>query len=190
MSLSTSRTLTGLASTVLAALLASTLPPQAHAQDGDPQLVQPAAVIADAALPPAQREAGLLAARRYATFWNTGDERFARAALASDFTDRTLPPGRAQGVPGPLAASRFVRTAIPDLRADAQQMIVAADRVTVHYRFHGHFTGQWAGTQGRGQAVDFIATDIYRIADGRIADNWHIEDNLTLMRQLGLAAAH
>lgn len=187
MSLSTSRTLTGLAAAVL---LASTLPAQAQAQEGDAQLVQAAEVIADASLPPAQREAGLLAARRYATFWNTGDERYARAALAFDFTDRTLPPGRAQGVPGPLAASRFVRTAIPDLRADAQQMIVAGDRVTVHYRFHGHFTGQWAGTQGRGQAVDFIATDIYRIANGRIADNWHIEDNLALMRQLGLAAAH
>jgi predicted ester cyclase len=58
----------------------------------------------------------------------------------------------------------------------------------VHYRFHGHFTGQWAGKQGQGQAVDFIATDIYRIADGKIADNWHIEDNLTLMQQLGLVA--
>jgi predicted ester cyclase len=40
--------------------------------------------------------------------------------------------------------------------------------------------------QGQGQQVDFIATDIYRIVDGRIADNWHIEDNLALLRQLGL----
>jgi predicted ester cyclase len=189
----TSRPLTGFASTVLlVTLLAPTLPAQAQAQDAaaDAQLVQAAHVIADASLPPALRDAELLAARRYATFWNTGEERYARAALAADFTDRTLPPGRAQGVTGPLAASRFVRTAIPDLRADAQQMIVAGDRVTVHYRFHGHFTGQWAGTQGRSQAIDFIATDIYRIADGRIADNWHIEDNLTLMQQLGLVAAH
>jgi len=33
-----------------------------------------------------------------------------------------------------------------------------------------------------------VATDIYRIANGRIADNWHIEDNLTLMQQLDLVA--
>jgi predicted ester cyclase len=151
-------------------------------------LVSAREIIADPALPPAQRDAEVLAARRYATFWHTGDERFARAALAPDFTDRTLPPGRAQGVPGPLAASTFVRTAIPDLQADLRQLIVAGDRVTVHYRFHGHFTGRWADKQGQGQAVDFIATDIYRIADGKIADNWHIEDNLTLMQQLGLVA--
>jgi predicted ester cyclase len=151
-------------------------------------LVRANDTIADPSLAPAQREAELLAARRYATFWHTGDARYARAALAPAFTDRTLPPGRAQGVPGPLAASAFVRTAIPDLQADLQQLIVAGDRVTAHYRFHGHFTGRWADTQGQGQAVDFIATDIYRIADGKIADNWHIEDNLALMQQLGLVA--
>jgi predicted ester cyclase len=165
-----------------AAMLAS---PPAFA---DEDLVRAHDVVIDASLPPAQRESEMLAARRYATFWHTGDARFARAALSPDFTDRTLPPGRVQGVAGPLAASTFVRTAIPDLLADLRQMIVAGDRVTVHYRFHGHFTGRWAGTQGQGQAVDFIATDIYRIVDGKIADNWHIEDNLALMRQLGLAA--
>jgi hypothetical protein len=25
-----------------------------------------------------------------------------------------------------------------------------------------------------------------RVQDGRITDNWHIEDNLTLMQQLGI----
>jgi predicted ester cyclase len=164
--------------------------PAAAAGPGEPgelTLVRPRAVIADPSVPPAKLQAQLLAARRYATFWNTGEDRYARAALASDFIDRTLPPGRAQGVQGPLDASAFVRKAIPDLRADAEQMIVAGDRVVVHLRFHGHFSGQWAGKQGRGQAVDFIATDIYRIAGGRIADNWHLEDNLSLMQQLGLA---
>ena len=34
--------------------------------------------------------------------------------------------------------------------------------------------------------MDFIATDIYRVAGGRIAENWHIEDNLTLLTQLGV----
>jgi hypothetical protein len=42
------------------------------------------------------------AARTYAAFWNTGDPAFAQAALAADFVDRTLPPGRPQGRAGPL----------------------------------------------------------------------------------------
>jgi len=152
----------------------------------DEQLVRPQVTVVDPTLSAAQAEASVLAARRYGSFWNNGDEAFARAALAPNFTDRTLPPGRAQGLEGPLAASKFVRAAIPDLHADIEQMIVTGDRVVVHLRFQGHFTGSFKGAQGKGQTINFIATDIYRIADGRIADNWHIEDNLTFLQQLGV----
>lgn len=98
----------------------------------------------------------------------------------------TLPPGRAQGVEGPLKASRAFRAAVPDLRCEVLQMIVAGDRVTAALRFTGHFTGTLGERQGQGQAIDFIAMDIYRIADGRIAEDWHLEDNLAFMRQAGL----
>jgi hypothetical protein len=33
----------------------------------------------------------------------------------------------------------------------------------------------------------FIATDIVKIENGRITDNWHIEDNLTLLQTMGVA---
>jgi len=151
-------------------------------------LVQPQQLTVDHSLPKAQRDAQILAARRYDTFWSTGDEALARAALAPGFTDRTLPPGRAQGIEGPLAASKFVRAAVPDLSADIEQMVVSGDRVVVHLRFHGHFTGEFKGVKGQGQTVDFIATDIYRVANGQIAENWHLEDNLTFLQQLGVVA--
>jgi hypothetical protein len=37
-----------------------------------------------------------------------------------------------------------------------------------------------------GQAIDFQAFDLYHVVDGRIAENWHLEDNLTLLQQMGL----
>lgn len=172
----------------LTILLLAALPLAGAHANPDPQLVHPRQQIVDPSLPAAQAEASVLAARRYASFWNSGDEALARAALAPGFTDRTLPPGRAQGLPGPLSASAFVRAAVPDMRADIEQLIVSGDRAIVHLRFRGHFTGSFKGVQGKGQAVDFIATDIYRIMDGRITDNWHIEDNLAFLRQLGVIA--
>ena len=39
-----------------------------------------------------QIEASILAARRYAAFWNTGNIAYAAAALAPAFIDQTLPP--------------------------------------------------------------------------------------------------
>jgi predicted ester cyclase len=149
-------------------------------------LLEPHDLIVDRSLPTKQADAQIVAARRYDTFWNTGDEALASSALAPNFVDKTLPTGRPQGVAGPLAASKLIRFAIPDIRCEIEQMIVAGDRVVAHLRFRGHFTGLFEQIQGQGQTINFIATDIYRVADGRIAENWHIEDNLTLQQELGL----
>jgi predicted ester cyclase len=130
----------------------------------------------------------VLAARRYAAFWDTGDESYAHAALSADFRDRTLPVGRPQGPTGPLAASNAFRTAVPDLRAEIDEMVVAGDRVSVHLHFHGHFSGQFGTVQGQGQPIDFQAFDLYRVEGGRIVENWHLEDNLSLMQQFGVIA--
>jgi predicted ester cyclase len=65
-------------------------------------------------------------------------------------------------------------------------MIVAGDRVVTHLRFRGHFTPRFGQIRGQGQTINFIATDIYRFVNGRIAENWHIEDNLTLQQEPGL----
>ena len=152
----------------------------------DTALIEAHNLIVDRSLSRAQVNSQVVAARRYDTFWNTGDEALARAALAPNFIDSTLPAGRPQGLAGPLAASKTVRRAIPDLSCEIEQIIVAGDRVVAHLHFHGHFTGHFGKTQGDGQKVNFIATDIYRIVDGHITENWHIEDNLTLRQQLGL----
>ncbi|MTV40493.1 ester cyclase [Duganella radicis] len=126
------------------------------------------------------------AARTYAAFWNTGDPALAQKALAPNFIDRTLPAGREQGPNGPLQASKAFRAAVPDLRAEATHIVPNGDHVTVRLHFTGHFTGKFGETQGQGQTIDFQAFDLYHVVDGRIAENWHLEDNLTLLQQMGL----
>lgn len=172
----------------LGALLTVALPASAGTAQPDDQLVKAQTLIVDKSLPQRQADAQIRAARTYDTFWTTGNEAQARIALASDFTDRTLPPGRPQGIAGPLAASRAFHAAVPDVQASVEQMLVVGDRVVTHLHFTGHFTGTFNGVQGSGQTVDFIATDIYRVRDGKITDNWHLEDNLTFLQQLGVVA--
>jgi predicted ester cyclase len=127
-----------------------------------------------------------IASLRYAAFWNTGEESYAKSALADDFVDRTLPAGRAPGLDGALQASKNFRAAVPDLTSDVDDMIVAGDRASLHLHFKGHFTGKFKDIQGNGQVVDFQAFDLYRVKDGKIVENWHLEDNLTLLKQLGV----
>jgi len=53
-----------------------------------------------------QRDATVRAVRAFYDLWNTGDETLLKQAIAENFTDRTLPPGRPQGPEGPAFASR------------------------------------------------------------------------------------
>lgn len=168
------------------ALLVAAAADAAPAKAGDADLPVPQRRFIDRDSP--QSRAVVLAARRYAAFWNTGDPAYARAALAADFADRTLPEGRAQGLDGPLQASKGFRAAVPDLKVEIADLVAAGDRVALRLHFTGHFTGRFGDAQGRGQRVDFQAFDLYRVENGRIAENWHLEDNLSLQRQLGLIA--
>jgi predicted ester cyclase len=144
-------------------------------------------LVVATSIPDAQREATVKAVRAFYDFWNTGDETLLKEAVAPNFTDHTLPPGRPQGPEGPAFASRQFRAAVPDLKVTVHKMIVAGDYVTVHMSFSGHFTGSFGQKQGNGQQVPFIATDLVRVENGRITDNWHIEDNLTLLQEMGIA---
>jgi predicted ester cyclase len=89
-----------------------------------------------------------------------------------------LPPGRPQGLNGVLDASKSFRAAIPDLRAEIEELLVVNDPSVVRYIFTGHFTGSFKDLKGDGGEISFRAVDIYRVQNGQISDNWHLEDNL------------
>jgi hypothetical protein len=95
---------------MLAALSVITI---AYTLAADTLLIEPHSLIVDRGLPRAQLEGQVVAARRYDTFCNTGEQALAHAALAPNFIDNTLPSGRPQGPSGPLAASKLMRAAIP-----------------------------------------------------------------------------
>ena len=151
---------------------------------GDDVPVPESAVI-DNSISTAALSQLLHTASRYYAFWNTGDESYADEALAPDFKDLNLPQGRPQGPMGPLAASAQFRKAVPDLSLSVKSVFVVGDRVIAQLQFEGHFTGAFGELKGQGQAISFSAVDMYTIKDGRITENWHLEDNLTLMQQLG-----
>jgi len=90
-----------------------------------------------------------------------------------------------KGVKGVLEASKNFRAAIPDLKAKIEELLVVHDRAVVRYSFTGHFTGSFKDLKGDGREISFRAVDIYRVQNGQISDNWHLEDNLSLMQQLG-----
>jgi predicted ester cyclase len=120
----------------------------------------------------------------YYGFWNNGSSALFEATVSPSYLDRTLPAGRMQGPHGLADAGAGFFEAFPDGRVHILQQMLVGDRIVSHLRVTGRFTGQRGGVRGKGQAIEYLATDIMRIADGRIVENWHVEDHETLHRQL------
>ncbi|WP_459501047.1 ester cyclase [Bacillus sp. C1] len=119
------------------------------------------------------------AAQRFYTFWDTGNEKLIPQTVTERFVDNTLPKGRPQGPEGLAFAAKNVRKAVPDIRCKIEDLLVVGDKVTARLSFTGTHNGK---------PINFFAIDILRIKDGKITEDWHLEDNLTLMQQLGVVA--
>jgi len=149
-------------------------------------MARPQELIVSPDLKPAARAALLRPVDRFYGFWINGSAKLLAESISPHFIDHTLPAGRPQGPTGPAIASKGFLGAVPDLNMAVVQRIVVGDRVVSHLHFTGHFTGSFNGHAGQGQTVDFIATDILRVRDGRVTDNWHLEDNLTFLQDIGI----
>ena len=175
-----------------AALMVSILPVSAATVDDATaiRMAMPGTLIVSGDLDARQRAEMLRPVDAFYGFWINGSQALLDAALSPDFVDHTLPPGRPQGPTGPATASKAFLAAVPDLQVAVIQRLVVQDRVVSHMRFSGHFTGSFHGVKGKGQPVDFIATDILKVTNGKVTDNWHLEDNLTFLTQIGAVANH
>lgn len=126
-------------------------------------------------------------AATYYGFWNNGSPALFSETVSSGYTDHTLPAGRQQGPSGLTDAGAAFFAAFPDGRVKVLQQILLGDRIVSHLRVTGTFAGRRKGVEGAGQLIDYLATDIMRVADGQIVENWHVEDHETLHRQLAVS---
>ncbi len=74
---------------------------------------------------------------------------------------------------------------IPDLRTELIDVFAEGDRVCVRYMAHGTHTGELLGRPGTGKSVRWEGINIYRMADGKIAETWQLFDSLGLLQQIG-----
>jgi predicted ester cyclase len=75
---------------------------------------------------------------------------------------------------------------IPDLRMELIDVFAEGDRVCVRYVAYGTHTGELLGKHGTGKSVRWEGINIYRMADGKIAETWQLADALRLLQQIGV----
>jgi steroid delta-isomerase-like uncharacterized protein len=77
------------------------------------------------------------------------------------------------------------RTAFPDLRLDIEHLVAEGDTIVVRFTAHGTHRGELLGILPTGKPVTVAAMELFRLADGKIAEQWVTMDVLGLLQQLG-----
>lgn len=137
---------------------------------------------------PAAADNGAIARAFYQPF-NTGDTSVYDRILAENWADHPLGQGQQPGRAGFAAVIAAYRAVFPDLTVTNEDVLVAGDKVTVRSTARGTQKGPLLGIPPTGKQVEFMTIDIHRIANGQIAESWHIEDYLSLIFELGATIA-
>jgi steroid delta-isomerase-like uncharacterized protein len=78
-------------------------------------------------------------------------------------------------------------TAFPDVVVVPEKLIAEDDLVTIYWIARGTNTGTGNGLPATGKKAELAGITIWRIVDGKIKEEWSAFDQLSMMRQLGLA---
>jgi steroid delta-isomerase-like uncharacterized protein len=124
-------------------------------------------------------------ARQFIAAFASGDSRTLERIVAQHLVDHTPAPGAKQGRQGVLEAVEMFRSAFPDLKLTIESLVADEERVSVTGKMSGTNRGPFMGAPPTDKAVSFAYMDMYAIANGQIAETWHVEDLVTMMRQLG-----
>jgi steroid delta-isomerase-like uncharacterized protein len=121
----------------------------------------------------------------FAAVWNEGDlTAFDTDAVSDDYVLH-----HQSDADYPIAALRTAWAdwyrAFPDLSNEIEDVIATEDRVVVRYRFSGTHEAPALGVPATGRRVVTAGIVIFRVADGRIAEGWAVDDVFGLLRQLG-----
>jgi steroid delta-isomerase-like uncharacterized protein len=110
--------------------------------------------------------------------------------VAPGYLDHAAVPGQGPGLEG-AKQQRWAQyfAAIPDIHATIDDLVAEGDKVVVRYTVEGTQQGELLGIPPTGKRFRTSAICIYRLAEGKVAENWEQADLLGLMQQLGMVPA-
>lgn len=140
------------------------------------------------------RDAALALVQRLHGIWSDGDMPSIPAVYAPDFVARMPkgwgePPDHRNGHAGIAAVVARIRAAFPDWREEIEDVVFEGDRIVVRYVSTGTQDGAFLGRPPSGARVRVDEISIFRIADGRVAEQWCLNDDLAFFRQIDQGGA-
>lgn len=104
--------------------------------------------------------------------------------LAPDFVCHFIKGIEFKGIDGIKNAIINHRKSFPDWKEEIVDMISEGDKVVARFKSTGTHEGTFNGLDSTGKKVSIYEAAIYRIANGKIAEQWSFPDVLGLNSQL------
>ncbi len=110
--------------------------------------------------------------------------------FAEDFIDHMASSGGLYlgGMEGLKRGYATFLDAFPDLHVTVEDMIAEGDKVVAYKTLSGTHRGTHLEIPPTGKRVQYQIISIYRIKNGKIAEYWGLQDEISLKRQLDVIA--
>jgi predicted ester cyclase len=133
------------------------------------------------------REANIAATKKWGSeVASNGNYDALDEILAPDFVDHDPAPDQDPGVEGLKGFFRMMRSAFPDLKAEAIELVADNDKVAMSYTLSGTQNGKFMGVDPTGKSFKVTALQLARFEDGRCVERWGSTDELGILKQLGI----
>ena len=93
--------------------------------------------------------------------------------------------GTVEGTEKVVGLFASVFSAIPDLHVSEQEVVAQGDTVVVRVVVEGTHKGNLLGIPPTGKHLRWDGVDLYKLANGKVTDDWAGDDWLAIMIQIG-----
>jgi steroid delta-isomerase-like uncharacterized protein len=129
-------------------------------------------------------------AERFATTLSAHDIDAFAALLADDYINHQMSAAAPPLAPGKTHKQASVDlfkarlAGIPDLKVSIEAMVPSAQMLAASFVYEGTHGGLYYGAPPTGKKLRFTSCDIFRIANGKLAEHWGMGDIAGVLAQL------
>ena len=125
--------------------------------------------------------------KQHVEVWSKGNLAIVEEIYSPNFVCHFIVGPEWRGYEGVKEQVTMHRRSFPDWTEEIEDIIAEGDKVVTRFRSHGTHKGEFQGIAPTGKRVTISEVAIYRIENGKIAEQWGFPDVFGLQRQLGSA---
>lgn len=126
--------------------------------------------------------------RFYGQVMGEGDLATLDELATDDYQEHDPFPGQGEGLSGLKNRTTMIREGLAPHFA-VEDVIHEGDKLVVRWTNSGTHVGNFAGIPPTNKAFSIAGIDIFGLRDGKLAEHWHVVDQLSLLQQLGIIPA-